>query len=118
MATLSEKIKTYQDILVALLHDHAREHLNPDASELEDLIIADRERNHFQLMRLGWLRDERIENLLLHFDIKPDCKIWIQANWTDERVAEELVHRGIPPSDIVLGLQPPSYRQYTEYAVT
>jgi len=116
MAALSEKIKTYQDIVVALLQDHAQEHLNPDARELEDQVIADRENNHFQLMRIGWLHDDRIENLLMHFDIKPDGKIWVQANSTDERVAEELVHRGIPPTDIVLGLQPPSYRQYTEYA--
>jgi len=47
MAALSEKIKTYQDIVVALLQDHAQEHLNPDARELEDQVIADRENNHF-----------------------------------------------------------------------
>ncbi|MFN0174676.1 MAG: element excision factor XisI family protein [Saprospiraceae bacterium] len=114
MATIKEKIKNYQQLLIGLLQDYAREHSgNP---EMEDQILADTDRNHFQLIRLGWDKDDRIENILLHFDIKPDGKIWIQSNWTETRVAEELLRRGVSKSDIVLGMQPPTYRQYTEYA--
>ena len=114
MATLNEKIKTYQQLLIGLLQEYAREHTgNP---EMEDQILADTDRNHFQLIRIGWDKDDRVESILLHFDIKPDGKIWIQSNWTETRVAEELLRRGVSKSDIVLGMQPPSYRQYTEYA--
>ncbi len=114
MATIKEKIKQYQELLIGLLQDYAREHTgNP---EMEDQVLADTNRNHFQLIRIGWDKDDRIESILLHFDIKPDGKIWIQSNWTETRVAEELLRRGVSKSDIVLGMQPPTYRQYTEYA--
>jgi hypothetical protein len=44
-----------------------------------------------------------------------DGKIWLQQNLTDQNPAEDLVEMGIPREDIVLGLQPPYKRQYTEY---
>ena len=52
----------------------------------------------------------------MHFDIK-NGKIWLQQNLTDLNPAEELVEMGIPREDIVLGLQAPYKRQYTDYGV-
>jgi hypothetical protein len=53
---------------------------------------------------------------IIHFDIK-DGKIWLQQNLTDQNPAEELVEMGVPREDIVLGLQPPYKRPYTDYGV-
>ncbi len=36
---------------------------------------------------------------------------------TEMRVAYELVDRGIPKEDIVLGFQFPALRQYTDFAI-
>lgn len=36
---------------------------------------------------------------------------------TEADLGQELVNRGIPASDIVLGLQPPYKRPYTQYSV-
>ena len=44
-------------------------------------------------------------------------KIWLQQNLTDRNPAEELVAMGVPKEDIVLGLQPPYKRPYTDYGV-
>ncbi len=115
MADLNNKIKQYQDFIIEILNEHAI--LPRESNELEDQVLIDRQNNHFQLVRIGWQDGERIESILLHFDIKPDGKIWIQTNWTNGRVAEDLLLRGVPKSDIVLGLHPPEYRQYTEFAV-
>jgi XisI protein len=53
-------------------------------------------------------------SVVMHFDIK-DGKIWLQQNLTDRDPAEELVEMGVPKGDIILGLQMPSKRLYTDY---
>ncbi|MDZ8140312.1 MAG: element excision factor XisI family protein, partial [Nostoc sp. DedQUE04] len=49
-------------------------------------------------------------------DIKQG-KISIEQNMTEMRVAQELVERGVPKDDIVLGFQSPEMREYTGYGV-
>jgi hypothetical protein len=49
-------------------------------------------------------------------DIK-DEKIWIQHNMTEADLGQELVEKGVPSSDIILGLHPPYKRPYTHYGV-
>lgn len=44
-------------------------------------------------------------------------KIWIQQNMTEIDLGEELVKRGVPKSEIVIGFFSPKMREYTEYAV-
>ena len=34
----------------------------------------------------------------------------MQENLTDTAIDDELLKRGVPPTDIVLGMQPPAYR--------
>jgi hypothetical protein len=52
----------------------------------------------------------------MHLDIK-EGKIWLQQNLTDQNPAEELVKKGVPRTDIILGLQAPYKRAYTDYGV-
>ena len=65
-------------------------------------------------MNVGWQGSDRIYRCVMHFDIK-DGKIWLQQNLTDRDPAEALVNMGVPKEDIVLGLQMPSKRLYTNY---
>lgn len=58
----------------------------------------------------------RIYGCSIHLDIK-DEKIWIQINNTELDVGQDLVERGIPKEDIVIGFQPPYLRQYSGYAI-
>lgn len=115
MAELTEKIARYQEVLLSILEQEADTF--PLQPELEDQIIADTVRNHFQLVRTGWVKGSRIHEVLLQFDIKPSGKIWIQANLTELHVEDELMKRRVPASDIVLGVQPPEYRQFTSFAM-
>lgn len=110
-----DKIKKYQDILIQYLEE---EGANPQSDTKGGTyqIIADTIRNHFQLASVGWFGNQYHSSILLHFDIKPDGKIWIQANCTDVLVAQELVARGVAVKDIVLGFQAPENRKYTAYA--
>ncbi len=45
-----------------------------------------------------------------------DGKVWIQKNETDQPIARELEQAGIPREAIVLGLQRPDRRLFTDYA--
>jgi hypothetical protein len=42
-------------------------------------------------------------------------KVWIQRDFTEERVASELVELGVPKTDIVLGFKPPYMRQFMDF---
>lgn len=112
-----DKIKKYQELIIDLLNEYAQtKPANLIDAEME--LIADRDRNHFQLLTVGWSKKEEFVYVVnFHFDIKPTGKIWLMANNTDILIAQELVKRGVPRKDIVLGFQPPSVRPQTEYAV-
>jgi len=52
---------------------------------------------------------------MLHLEIK-NGKVWVQQNWTEIEIGKELMARGIPKTDIVLGFLPESMRADSEYA--
>jgi hypothetical protein len=110
MAINEQYRKLVQDLLT-------RYSIGWDSSiDVESQLLFDREHGHFQWMRVGWRGSERIYHSVIHFDIKDD-KIWLQQNMTDQDPAAELVEMGVPHEDIVLGLQPPLKRSYTDYGV-
>jgi len=45
-----------------------------------------------------------------------DDKVWIEENRTERDIGVELMERGIPRDDLVLGLHSPRKRQYTDCA--
>jgi XisI protein len=100
------KIKSYQKILVSYLEELAKERNDAPGRRLEYQVLADQERNHFQLVRLGWIEHKYLHLVLMHFDIKPDGKIWFQLNNTEILADRELIARGVEKTDIVLGFQP------------
>ena len=83
---------------------------------VETQLVFDTLHHHYQILEVGWAGRDRIYDCILHRDIK-DNKIWIQRNTTDAQIAEELVEMGVPKSDIVLGLQAPYKRPYTDFGV-
>ena len=110
------KIKKYQKIVLAILQEYAAIQYT-NAPELEQQVIADTARNHFQLVSVGWYRQRFTHDTLFHIDIKNN-KIWIQQNETEVMIADELISRGAKKEDIVLGFVPEYARQYTGFAVS
>lgn len=74
------------------------------------------DQDHYQVCHMGWNRDQRIFGVLLHADIV-EGKIWIQHDGTEEGLANLLVERGVPKTDIVLAFHPPELRPYNGFAV-
>ncbi|MDX2248409.1 MAG: XisI protein [Bacteroidia bacterium] len=109
-----DSIKHYQELIVALLEEYAS--IKPaNMPEVDQEVLADRERNHFALIRLGWAKGQFVYHCVMHFDII-DGKIWLQQNWTDQDVAEELIQKGVKREHIVLGFVPPYARQHSGFA--
>lgn len=111
-----DTIKQYQDIIIGFLKEYAA---IPYANtpNIEKQIISDKENHHYQLVAIGWEKDVFVHDTLFHFDIKAG-KVWIQQNWTELQIADELISRGVSPSDIVLGFQPPYVRAVSGFALS
>lgn len=109
-----DTIDRYRTCIQSLLEKHS--HYSSSDPDVESELFFDRDRDHYQLMRVGWDGLKRIYHTILHFDIK-NGKIWLQQNTTDIDVGQELIDMGIPKQDIVLGLHPPYKRPYTGYGV-
>lgn len=111
----TQQINQYEHIIIDFLTAQQTEPLHAEGYRKE--MVVDRERKHYQLLATGWVTANRyVDTLLIHLRIKPDNKVWLLENNTELHVAEELVKRGVAPTDIVLGFHPPTYRTFTGYA--
>lgn len=104
----------YRDLVQAILKGHSENHLSTNT---EVQLIFDIERDHYQVLHLGWEEQIRVYGCVIHVDIK-DGKIWIQRDGTEAGVANELVNAGVPKQDIVLAFKAPYKRPFTEFAVS
>ncbi|MEM7536310.1 MAG: XisI protein [Chloroflexota bacterium] len=108
-----DKLNQYQQYSQEILSGYYDHDKHANTSQL----IFDTERNHYQLLSLGWRGEfKRICDIIAHVDII-DGKIWVQRDFTEPSITDQLVERGVPNTDIVLGFHPPYKRPFTEFAV-
>ena len=108
-----DKLEQYRNFIVKILTETGSR--KPYFSEIEKQMVFDRERDHYQIVNNGWRNGERIYGCSIHIDLKND-EIWIQQNMTETDLTQKLIERGVPKSDIVLGLVAPELRQYADFA--
>jgi XisI protein len=106
---------------IELYRQHIQNLLTKHASlvwddRIQAQTIFDTERDHYQLVYVGWRNQRRVYGPVLHLDII-DGKIWIQQDGTEVGIANELVDLEVPKQDIVLAFNPPNMRQFSEFAV-
>ncbi len=109
-----DNVDHYCQLVQGLLTEYGQ--VNFNIPELETELIFDTERDHYQVVHVGWSNKRRVYGCVLHVDIK-NGKIWIQHDGTEGGIADELVDRGVPKHDIVLGFHSPFKRQFTDFAV-
>ena len=114
METVTDKVKKYQQIVQELLMFYAKS--KPANGEFEVQTIFDTERNHYQIVHLGWLHKRWVHDCVIHLDIRNE-KIWIFYNSTEHDIAADLIDLGLTKQDIVLGFYPPFMREMSDYAV-
>lgn len=84
---------------------------------IEKQLIFDTERDRYLIVYVGWEDEKQIYGCPIHIDIK-EGKIWIERDFTEAGVANELVELGVPKTDIILAFRSPFVRQFTGFAVT
>jgi hypothetical protein len=72
--------------------------------------ITDDTNGHYLLYSVGWQGSDWVYGSFVHIDVRDNGRIWLQHDGTDLNIADELVARGIPKSNIVVGFQPPYVR--------
>ncbi len=108
-----DTLNNYREIIETLLTKISGYPHSSDTCEYRTLF--DRKSDSYMFLRIGWEKNHRIHHAIIHLEII-NGKIWIQENNTDLPIADDLEEAGIPKTDIVLGFQHPSVRQYTDYA--
>ena len=111
-----DKVEKYKSIARQIAIETGKLGERPD-DEVKTQLILDDERGHYLLYFNGWRGSKRTYGCYLHIDVNEDGKVWLQYDGTDLRIADQLVDRGIPQSDIVLGFHSPLRRPDTGFAV-
>ena len=111
-----DKIETYRKAIIASLKEY-KEQFGQTSQGIHPQILIDDKNDHYQFLWLGWKGDCQIFSVPVHVDILGN-KIWIQQDNTEEGIANLLVKKGIPKSDIVLAYYSPAHRKLTEFAVS
>jgi hypothetical protein len=109
-----DRVKAYRGIIKNLLTAYAQ--FKPSYGEIETETVFDEDRDHYELVHVGWKGAKRVHGSVIHVDIR-NGKIWIQHDGTASGIAEELVEQGISRDSIVLGFHPPEIRKHTGFAI-
>jgi hypothetical protein len=110
-----EKMTRYRQIIRRLLDAYAQADVQFPDREVEEVLVIDEERGHYQLMTLGWHDQKRVKWLTLYVRCK-EGKIWIEHDATERGFANELIEAGVPAADIVLAFHAPELRELVELA--
>src|SRR5438067_9302050 len=109
-----DRVEDYRELVRQLVAEYAS--YKPSHGQIETEAIVDSEKDHYEVMHVGWDGPRRIHGSVIHIDIR-DGKIWIQHDGTNRPVADELVSAGVPREDIVLAFRPPKVRHLAGFAV-
>ncbi len=109
-----DKLDLYREKIKTILDEYAQYKYSYGEIDIEK--IYDIQRDHYQIISIGWNDQTRVYNPIMHLDIKNE-KIWIQENITEVDIATELIEMGVPKSDIVIGFHTPKVRQLTGFGL-
>lgn len=108
--------QNYSELIKTILERIASVSAGNPYPQAETVCCFDDKRGHYLLVNTGWQQKHRIRGNTLFVRLHGG-KIWIEEDWTENGIADELVRRGVPKTDIVLAFQLPENRQKTDFAV-
>jgi hypothetical protein len=111
-----DKINRYRESIKWILTEYKNFARQAPNKKYETCLIFDETHDHYLWMSIAWTDKKGIHHINAHLRIKND-KIYIEQDRTEEGIADELIHLGIPSSEIVLAFQPPDARKYTDFAI-
>ena len=106
MGRISSNGRDYRELLRAIVQEAVAEPIAAGGDGIEDFAICDDESGNYLHYSSGWQGAKRVYGAVIHLRIKGD-QVIIEANWTDEDLAERLVEGGVPREAIVVGWAQP-----------
>ncbi|MBR8827171.1 MAG: XisI protein [Gomphosphaeria aponina SAG 52.96 = DSM 107014] len=111
-----DKIIKYRESIKKILTEYDQlVHNSPDYNS-ETCLVFDENHDHYLWLTVDWQGSNRQKYTHVHIRLKNE-KIYIEEDWTEEGMANELLREGVPKEDIVLAFHPPDVRKYTEFAI-
>jgi hypothetical protein len=111
-----DRVTRYRDLVKKSLAARAALTNRGSSDGSENVCALDEERDQYLLLNVGWSGERRVRGTTLFVRIL-NGKIWIEEDWTEDGIANELVSAGVPKDDIVLAFHHPSMRRLTDFAV-
>jgi hypothetical protein len=109
-----DRVERYRQVVTRVIDGYTA--WRPSHGEIASEAIVDPEKDHHEVVHVGWDRERRIHGSVIHLDVI-DGEVWIQHDGTNRPVADELLAAGVPREDIVLGFHPARVRRLTGFAV-
>lgn len=110
-----ERIDILRKAVVEAMSEHAAWLSGSNFPTVEYQVLTDEKHDKYQLLAVGWEKNERIYYVIFHADIIGG-KIWVQEDNTEVGFANLLLEKGIRKQDIVLAYYPEFHRKFTEFA--
>ncbi|MEW6125885.1 MAG: XisI protein [Acidobacteriota bacterium] len=110
-----DKLNHYRNLIKTILGQFVEWDKRQPTPGEETVLIADDERNHYVLMTVGWVNNQRVLNMRVYVRLH-DEKFWIEEDWTEDGIAADLLREGVPKEDIVLAFHDPETRKHTDFA--
>lgn len=111
-----DKLQRYRELIEKILTEYYEIAKKSPDFEPETCLVFDETHDHYLWMTIDWVNQKRINNTHVHVRIKNE-KIYIEEDWTEEGIANELLTEGVPKEDIVLAFHDPETRKLTDFAV-
>ncbi len=108
-----DKLEKYPKLIKNVLTEY-HEWVSGSANlDQESCLVFDDVHNQYFWLFMGWEGKKKFRNIQVHIRIK-NGKIYIEEDWTEEGIANELVKKGIPKEDIVLAFHDIETRKLTD----
>jgi hypothetical protein len=111
-----DRLDKYRDAIKKILTEYHSWASNSDIRDRESCLVFDEVHDQYFWFLMGWEGNRKYRNIQVHIRIK-NQKIYIEDDWTEEGIANELLREDIPKSDIVLAFHDLETRKLTEFAV-
>ncbi|OZH52464.1 DNA element excision controlling factor XisI [Hydrocoleum sp. CS-953] len=111
-----DKLIHYQKIIKQILTNYQKISAQVPDPDIDEILMFDDQRSQYLWFNIGWKNDRRIKAISVYIRIKNE-KIYIEEDWTEEGIANELLRENVPQEDIVLAFHDPETRKLTDFAV-